>query len=359
MQLFDFKTIYKFETTPGIDRYNMPLYTVQTQPGSQNIQPFPVYQGFLPPTFVNGIQVPFYTQRESYFNQWPNYTQALNPASTGNGTRGPYYIPLPFFPALTGHIDITGIMAYINEGNDYQDPILLSSGANTDFADLLSGMPVTSIYSAVYFTATSANGQNIVVQDSGVFLDDNTDSNLYGFLMSPGSAPYGNTALQSITMGIPDYAVNSNTVNYTQGYANVTFPEPIPSGANINAQCFFYEQGLPRSVLFHDNTLVLRPSPDIQYTVELGCYLTPAAFLNTASAIPFAYMAEYIARGAARKILSDTGDMEQFAFYEPFFKEQELLIWKRSQRVFTSTRTGTIYSELYGQSPSNNYGNGT
>ena len=28
-------------------------------------------------------------------------------------------------------------------------------------------------------------------------------------------------------------------------------------------------------------------------------------------------MCEYIARGAARKILSDTGDIEQFQFYEP------------------------------------------
>jgi hypothetical protein len=78
MQLFDLKTIYKFQTTPGIDQYNMPLYSTQTEPGSQDIAPFPVYQGFLQPCFVNGIQVPFYTQRESYFNQWPNYTQSLN-----------------------------------------------------------------------------------------------------------------------------------------------------------------------------------------------------------------------------------------------------------------------------------------
>jgi hypothetical protein len=76
----------------------------------------------------------------------------------------------------------------------------------------------------------------------------------------------------------------------------------------------------------------------------LDAYLTPAAFLNSNQAIPFGYMAEYIARGAARKILSDTGDIEQFMFYEQFFKEQELLVWKRSQRQWTSTRTQTIYS---------------
>jgi len=51
--------------------------------------------------------------------------------------------------------------------------------------------------------------------------------------------------------------------------------------------------------------------------------LSPAAFLSTNQAAPFGYMCEYIARGAARKILSDTGDVEQFNFYEPLFMEQE------------------------------------
>jgi len=88
--------------------------------------------------------------------------------------------------------------------------------------------------------------------------------------------------------------------------------------------------------------------------------LSPAAFLNTTQAIPFGYMAEYIARGAARKILSDTGDMEQFQFYEPLFIEQERLVWKRSQRQFTSTRTESIYSQGFGQGAgfNNNYGGG-
>lgn len=357
MQLFDLKTIYKFDTVPGIDQYNMPLYTVQTEPGSQNIAPFPVYQGFIAPCFVNGIQVPYYIQRESYFNQWPNYTQALNPAATGNGTAGPYYIPLPFFPALPGHVDITGIIAYINSGNSYKDPILIPSGSNATMVELLQNIPTTSFYPGVYFTATAANGQNIVVQDTGIFLEDNTDSNLYGILVTPGNAPYGNTALGTGSPG--DYTVTSNTVNYTAGYANVTFSKSIPAGAPINAQCFFYEQGLPRSVLFYNNVITIRPSPNTQYTIELGTYLTPAAFLNSANAIPFGYMAEYISRGAARKILSDTGDIEQFQFYEPLFREQENLVWKRSQRILTSTRTGTIFSELYSQSPSNNYGNGT
>src|ERR1700680_3470391 len=58
IQLFDLKTKYQFQTTPAVDRYNMPLYSVQTEPGSQTIGMFPVYQGFLSPAKINGIQVP-------------------------------------------------------------------------------------------------------------------------------------------------------------------------------------------------------------------------------------------------------------------------------------------------------------
>ena len=92
----------------------------------------------------------------------------------------------------------------------------------------------------------------------------------------------------------------------------------------------------------------------------MDAYLTPAGFLATNAAIPFAYMSEYIARGAARKILSDTGDWEQFDRYEPLFLEQEQLVWKRSQRQITAGRTQTIYSQgiNQGQSGFNNLGKG-
>ena len=337
MQLFDLKTMYRFQTTPGIDQYNMPLYNVQTEPGSQEIEPFPVYQGFLPYASVNGIQVPFYTQKQDFWNLWPNYLQSLTPAATADGTSGPYTITLPFFPAIPGHIDMAGIIAI--GANPVQDPPVTSSFITT--------VPTTSVYSGVFFTGTSTTGQTVVVADSGQFLSGNVN---YGLLMSPGAAPFGNTALSG------GYSTTSNTVNYETGVATVTFPVALESGTNINAQCYFYEQGLPRGILYYNNVITIRPPPNIPYLVEMEAYLTPAAFLDSAAAIPFGYMAEYIARGAARKILSDTGDIEQFMFYEPLFKEQEMLVWKRSQRQFTSTRTQTIFSSTQGQNGSNTIG---
>jgi hypothetical protein len=350
IQLFDLKTNYTFQTIPGIAQYNMPLYDLQTEPGGQPIGSYPVYQGFSMPCFVNGIQVPFYTEQNAFWNLWPNYVQFLNPAAIGDGTVGPYTISLAEAPAIPGHLDMTGIMTNINLGFGNTDPIFTATGFPLDVTNTFIALPKTSFYPGVYFTATDSTGNLIQVSDSGVFLDAATNSQLYGLLMQPGNAPFGNRPLPG------GYSIASNTVNYNTGIATITFPTAIPAGNNINAESLFFQPGLPRAILFYNNSMTIRPPPDISYNVEMQGYLSPAAFLTQSSAIPFAYMAEYISRGAARKILADTGDVEQFAFYEPLFKEQETLVWKRSQRQFTANRTGTIFSDLQGQTNFNQIG---
>lgn len=350
MQLFDLKTKFQFETIPGIADYNMPLYDIQTEPGSQVIASFPVYQGFTQTCFVNGIQMPFYTERQAFYNLWPSYLQALSQVATGDGVTTTFQFTLPFFPAIPGHIDMTGIISYGDI--PIEDPIFTDSFTLTS-ANTIK-IPTSSFYPGVYITYTNDNGSNTLITDSGAFLSSGTAQELYGLLIQSGSAPFGN-----LPLGGNIYTTSSNTVNYNTGVVNITFPLAPPDGVPIQAQCYFYQQGLPRALLFYNNCITIRPPPNTQYLVELDAYLTPAAFLNSSSAIPFAYMAEYLARGAARKILSDTGDIEQFQFYEMLFIEQERLVWKRSQRQFTATRTGTIFSDLQGQSNSNNIGQGT
>lgn len=342
IQLFDLKTKYQFQTAPGYDQYNMPMYNIYEEsepPNQQNISYYPVYQGFLDPVYINGIQVPFYTQKTSFFNTWPNVVQQMNTYVMGNG--GATYsftfpvapnnimpINIPYQYILRGHIDMNGIIAYANSTGTYQDPPIVTT-FNTE-------IPVANTFAQVFITSNLSDGTSVVVSDSGQFLEGNQN---YGLLMSPGQSPLGNSALPG------GYSITSNTINYFTGQVNVTFPVNIPVGMNINAQCFLFQTGLPRGVLFNNNVLTFRSPPDQQYLVEIDAYLTPAGFLSTNQAIQFAYMSEYISRGAARKILSDTGDIDQFMFYEPFFREQEMLVWKRSQRQFTATRTQTIYSQ--------------
>lgn len=364
IQLFDLKTKYQFQTVPGFDQYNMPLYGIQTEPGNQNISYYPVYQGFLDPVYINGIQVPFQTDKTTFFNIWPNIVQQMQVVATGNGgSTYSFTFPIapnnstplttPFQYILRGHIDINGIISLSNTTGTYQDPPVVT---NAQAINTIPSVPTMNAFPAVYITANGTDGSSIVVTDSGQFLSGNQN---FGLLMQQGVAPTGNTILPP-TGGV-NYSTTINTINYFTGQVNVTFPVNVPAGVNINAQCFLFQCGLPRGVLFNNNTLTFRSPPDQQYLVELDAYLTPAGFLASSNAIQFAYMSEYIARGAARKILSDTGDIEQFQFYEPLFREQEVLVWKRSQRQFTAGRTQTIYSQgiNQGQSGFNNLGGST
>lgn len=346
IQLFDLKTKYQFQTQPGYDQYNMPLYDLQTESGSQIISYYPVYQGFAGPAYINGIEVPLQTQKSSFFNIWPNVVQQMNASEIGDGGNSytfqfpvapNNFLPLttPFQYILRGHVDVQGIIALTNTSGytTFADPPIVTS---TQSAVTIPGVPVANCFPAVYITSNAADGSSVIVSDSGQFLNGNQN---YGLLMTPGNFPNGNTPL------FGGYSTVINTVNYLTGQVNVTFPVAIPSGVNINAQCFYFQCGLPRGLLFYNNTLTFRSPPDKQYLVEIDAYLSPAGFLASNQAIQFGYMCEYIARGAARKILSDTGDVEQFNFYEPLFLEQEALVWKRSQRQFTATRTQTIYSQ--------------
>lgn len=338
LQMFDFKTKYQFETIPQICDYNMPMYQVQSEPGSPEIAPYPVYQGFTGTAYVNGIQVPLYVQRDPFWKIWPNYLQALTTVAVGDGVTTTFTFNVPFFPAIPGHVDMTGIIYNFSNSGAINDPIFASQVPNSGGNPII---PYTSIYPGVFITYQNANGSTVTVTDSGVFLSTATNNQLTGILIQATDADFNVSPLGYSLL------VNSK-VNYITGRVDVTFLSPPAAGTNIQVQSYFYQQGLPRAILFYNNCLTIRPPPDIPYLIELDAYLTPAAFLSTAQAIQFGYMCEYIARGAARKILSDVGDVEQFQFYEPMFREQELLVWKRSQRQFTSQRTGTIYSDLQG-----------
>jgi len=347
-QFFDFKTKYQFETIPQICDYNMPMYQIQTEPGPQNISFYPVYQGFTGTSYVNGIQIPMYVQRDAFYKIWPNYLQSLNPVATAVASQTTYNLTAPFFPAIPGHVDMTGIV-YANTAND---PIFASSIpqiADPVTSVVRPSIPYSSIYPGVYITYQNENGSTTTISDSGIYLSGNTGGQLYGLLIatqSDGTIPVSSYPFNYLPLGT--YSTTSNTINYITGEINVTFPSQPQPGSDIQVQSYYYQNGIPRAILQYNNVLTIRPPPEIPYLIELDAYLTPAAFLSSEQAIQFGYMCEYIARGAARKILSDTGDVEQFNFYEPLFKEQETLVWKRSQRIFTSQRTGTIFSELQG-----------
>lgn len=323
IELNDLRQTYELQTFPGRNKYNVPLYNVNgyvqgPQPGNQVIAPYPVYTNFTNAVRSDNYELAFYQERDLFFKHFSQPLLRLNRSDTASSATNTYSFTLNRFPILPGHVDITGIIA----AESVIDPIVATT--------LNTNVPKTSIAPSVFISATGANNSQLTVTDSGQFLAE--DQN-YGLLID-----YVNNA------SLGTYSTTSNTVNYRTGEINVTFPSALSDGTDINTTAEFYTEGLPRGVLLYNNTFTVLPPPDKQYTIKLEGYLSPAAFLNTAKAISFGWMGEYIACGAARKILADTGDVEQFTFYETIFREQEMLVWKRMQRQTTATRTPTIYS---------------
>lgn len=317
LQLFELKTKYNFLTQPLVDQYNAPYYPQVTAPGSVTIAPYPIYQMFEQPVLCDGATISLLTDRNSYVNVYPNFYTNEESDVTGNGGTT-YSFTTINNPIVRANIDVNGQIVMDNN----------------------AAIPYPSLNSGFYISAQDTNNNLIVLQDVGPD---------YPTASPTGDANTGNLMLQSnLQAGL---STVSGTVNYDTGVVtSANFGVAIPSGNTIQVKYVSFAAGRPGLCIFFNNTLTLRPVPDISYLIEMDAYLTPAAFLSSAAALTFGYMAEYLARGAARKILSDTGDWDQFDRYEGLFREQEMLVVRRTDRQRSVSRTPTIFTDAGNQS---------
>jgi len=297
VQLFDLKTTYTLELSPFVDQYNAPVTYLPTGPV------VPTYQTYLTPAYVDGYQIVMQQSHDQWMKLFPN--RVYNSYQTnGNGTTGPYTFSLYEPPVIQGHRDLN-----LQPPGNTVNPLGAQEGLLT---------------SNVYVTAIDVLGNLNVAQDDP---QSATLGNLIQYdPLNPGNAP--------IVVG---------TVNYQTGAISLTFLYPIGTASAINTQSIPYTPGRPQAILFYDNTFSFRPIPDKPYVFTIDAYYNPAAFLNTSDALPYRYMTEYLARGAARKILQDYGDEDQIKFYEPFFREQENFVLRKTTRQNSNVRTATIY----------------
>lgn len=374
IQLFDLRTQYSLELIPFVDQYNAPV----TYLPSGGV--VPTYNSFILPAYCDGYQIVMQQSNDQWFKLFPN--RVFNQyQQNGVGSTGPYTLFLYQPPVVQGHRDqniqpfqsvsaaitnitqasqavvtsinnfvpgqfvlIAGVvgMTQLN-GNTYQ--VVNSTGTqftlnvdSTGFSAYVSGGTATIpsgtnnsglLTSNVYVTAIDVNGNLNVAQDDPLSA---TTGNLIQYdPLNPGNAP---TIVGSI--------------NYQTGAISVTFLNTIPTTSAINSQSIPYAAGRPQAVKFYNNTFSFRPIPDKPYVFQIDAYYNPAAFISTTNAIPYRWMAEYFARGTARKILQDYGDIEQLQLYEPFFKEQENFVLRRTYRQNSNVRTATIYQAQTG-----------
>ena len=285
LQLFELKRQYTFETQRNIFMYQAPFFFDDNGVNTG----IPMYQTFRPPAYADGIEMGYYQSNDQFYRIFPEFVQNVVPFQ-GDGTAGPYTTTLSRTPILRGFTDDL----------DHLEPY-------------------------VFVTGVDATGTQQYIVDDGEGLLLNSDSSLQPIIVG----------------GDPDEA---GTVDYVTGEMTFEFNQAIPSTNDINIQSSPFSSGFPRLMQFFNNIFKLYPVPDRPYKIQIDANITPAQFLDSASSVPFAYMSEYFARGAARKILTDNADYDQFAFYEPLFREQENLVLRRTTRQRAVERTPTIFS---------------
>ena len=107
-------------------------------------------------------------------------------------------------------------------------------------------------------------------------------------------------------------------------------------------------------MLFYDDTMIMRPVPDKAYKVSIEVYRTPSQLLAVAADEPdIQQWWQYIAFGAAYKVLEDRQDLETMQALAARLDEQKQLVLHRTIMQDTNQRTETIFSEQ----SSNYFGN--
>jgi len=136
------------------------------------------------------------------------------------------------------------------------------------------------------------------------------------------------------------------TVNYITGAVSVTFPNAIDTGDAITSMWRPYQAGRPFGILFFGSTLTLRPVPDKAYRVVVQVIRRPSQALATGSDTPqVTQWWQFIAFGAAIKVLQDRQDVESIANIMPFYEEQKQLVLHRTIAQLRQTRAPSIYAD--------------
>ena len=139
-------------------------------------------------------------------------------------------------------------------------------------------------------------------------------------------------------------AING-TINYVTGVVtNLTFPVAPRLSEPINSHTVPYVTSRSTAVLYYNNEFTVRPVPDQPYEIKMDAYIRPTALLEAGDEPALEQMWQYIAYGAAKKILEDRTDLETVQLLMPEFKQQERLVLRRTLVQYSNDRVATIYT---------------
>jgi hypothetical protein len=290
LRTFNLRTSFSFWCSPYQDVYptdtswpvNNPLYDFQNK-----------YLTIHGPVYIAGYQSFFTQSPEQFFGIYPLTNSILGTGFYGNG------VATKFSGVITNN---TGVI--FNPSVTNQATVLLKNN--------------------VLFSSVDANG-------NGLALIDYPASPLIGYMGIPG---------------VPaTEALNNGQVNYLSGAYTVTFPNAPGANYPIDTQTIPSTCTLPQALMYYANKITLRPVPDQPYQVNFEVYQNPTALLNSAQNPALNEYWQYIAYGAAKKVMEDRADEEGVQRILPEFDKQERLCLRRTIVQYTNERTATIYTE--------------
>jgi hypothetical protein len=242
-----------------------------------------LYTAALPPLYIDGYQS-FYSQsQEEFFRIYPKTTTQYTGPS-GDGTAGPYSFTLSSTPVLKREVTVSAVDTSGDTQTAYDSP---QAGSET-LGDLIDASDNTTVL-----------GQ----------------------------------------------------INYVTGAVSaLTFTSAIPASESIITRYVAYQANRPTAGLFFNSYFILRPVPDKVYKVSIEVYQKPSQLLsannNAGTNTPDVQQWwQYIAFGAAIKVLEDRQDMESIQNIMPAFERQESLVLNRTATELANQRTATIYTD--------------
>lgn len=186
---------------------------------------------------------------------------------------------------------------------------------------------------SVTFSALDINQQSLIIIDSPI---NRTSGNL--------------TTADGVISGVIDYITGAYIFQFSNN---------VLLGDVINVNYVAYSSGKPASMLYFNDTFTLRPIPDRVYPVVVEVDVRPTELLNAEDVPDLAQWWEFIAYGAARKLLDDLGDPDTKAIIMPEYQRQEDMVNRRNLIQRGNQRTTTVFTvgknRLYGPNTGPNW----
>lgn len=200
--------------------------------------------------------------------------------------------------------------------------VATGDGGTTVFTGTLQNVPIQR--NNVTFSSVNSSNNSVVLKD-------------VPFNQSSGNLVVPNNAAP----GILD---PTNQINYITGEFTLTFLSAPGAAQPVNAQTFPFSVARPTAVLYYQNQFTLRPFPDGAYPVTIDAYVKPTELIENDDVPELKQWWQYIAYGAAKKVLEDRMNVEKVQMIMPEFKRQEDMALRRTIVQRTNQRTATIFS---------------